>query len=145
MARSVIKIHNSITTPHSHTDLLISHTFVCDHYQLYTGNLSHTATSHILYKKHSHLVLVVTATSHPPPAITLSPRYINPIIFIPLHILFDLHLNCLSNISSNKVSWQFLGHQLTPAHPPWIHLTHLPHTTWPSPSSSATCTVQAYP
>ena len=59
------------------------------------GNLlPYSNSPHSITLTHRHLVLAVTAASHPPPAITLSPRYVNYLSFH--YITFLLH--CLSNI-----------------------------------------------
>ena len=50
------------------------------------GNFPYSNTMHSLNLTYPHLVLAVTAASHPPPAPTLSPRYVNSFyVFTSLH------------------------------------------------------------
>ena len=64
----------------------------------FRGNLLPCSnSSHSLDVTHPHLVLAVTAASHHPPALTLSPRYVNSLTVSTSSQLYFL-LHCLSNI-----------------------------------------------
>ena len=47
------------------------------HFGISRNNLPYSNSPHSLSLIHTYLVLVVTAASHPPPALTLSPRFVN--------------------------------------------------------------------
>ena len=91
---SLEEISCHTATHHTHLVLAVTgtmlhfHTVLLDLHSSYIQLLSsseeiscHTATHH------THLVLAVTAASHPPPALTLSPRYVNSLtVYTSSHI-----------------------------------------------------------
>ena len=92
-----------------------------------------TNPPHSLSLNHQHLVLAVTAASHPPPEITLSPRYVNSLtVSTSSHNL----LSCSTAspmFPSNFLHVKFLENfgvtLFNMTHLPWMDLPHCTHNT----------------
>ena len=63
-----------------------------------------------LYFTHAHLVLAVTAASHPPPALTLSPRYANSLTVSTSSHNFTSCSMVSPIFPASIISWILCGH-----------------------------------
>ena len=104
---------------HFHTVLLALHNSYKQPLSALEETFCHTATHHTLIYAHPHLVLAVTAALHPPPALPMSPTYVNSLTFSTSSNNFS---SC-STFSACKISCKQVT-LYTPAHLPWIHMPH---------------------
>ena len=95
--------------------------------------LQYSISLHSLKLTHPHLVLAVTAASHHPPALTLSPRYVNSLTVSTSSHNFSSCSTASPIFPSHFLHARFLDHVgvtiFTPAHLPWIYLPHCRHKT----------------
>ena len=111
------------TMHHLHTVLLVLHN---THKQPLSA--LEEISLHSINLTHPHLVLAVTAASHPPPALTQSPRYVTSLTISTSSHHFSSCFTVSPIFPSHFLHVKYFfktGVTLfTPAHLPWIHLPH---------------------
>ena len=93
--------------------------------------MPYSNSPHSLSITHPHLVLAVTAASHPPTTITMSRRYVNSLTVFTSSHNFSSCSTASPIFPSHFLHVKFLQHLgvslLNPAHLSWNHLPHCRH------------------